>query len=228
MAGRMVALVTAFLLLVTAASEAGESGRPLKRRAPYQGRQAPYGFLNLGGGVFDPSNQPGNGFYGVMAVGTEVSSVLDLGVQFSWYHRSQDGGGFNSTYVDPGGNIVTVRTERPVDTDLLPFMGIMRLRFPLSSGLQPYFGAGVGYEWLLVEGVDQDGFAFSNDYGGLGAQALGGLNIMVSPTVGLYGEGVYNWTNVEAEFFDPVYGVGVEESIDYDGWAVHGGFKFRF
>ena len=94
--------------------------------------------------------------------------------------------------------------------------------------LQAWGGPGAGYEWLLVEGIDENGFAFSNDYGGFGAQALAGLNIMMSPTVGLYGEGVYNWTNVEADFFDPVYGVGVHESVDYDGWAAHAGLKFRF
>lgn len=226
MAGRMVAAL--LLLLVPIASEAGESGRPLKRRAPYEQRHAPYGFLNIGGGVFDPTSQPGDGFYGVMAVGTEATSVLDLGVQFSWYHRSQGAGDYSSSYVDPGGNIVQQRTVQSVDTDLLPFMGIVRLRFPLSQGFQPYFGGGAGYEWLLVEGIDQDGFGFSNDYGGFGAQALAGLNISMSPQVGLYGEGVYNWTTVEAEFYDPYYGVVVAESVDYDGWAVHGGLKFRF
>ena len=226
MTGKMVAAL--IMLLVPVASEAAESGRPLKRRAPYEERHAPYGFLNIGGGLFDPTNQPGDGFYGVMAVGTEATSVLDLGVQFSWYHRSQDEGGTTSTYIDPAGNVVEVTVERAVDTDLLPFMGIARLRFPLSEGLQPYFGGGVGYEWLLVEGIDQYGYAFSNDYGGFGAQALAGLNIMMSPQAGLYGEAVYNWSTVEAEFYDPFYGVTFQESINYDGWAVHGGLKLRF
>ena len=226
MAGRMVAAL--LLMLVPVVSEAGESGRPLKRQAPYDHPRGPYGFLNVGGGVFDPTSQPGDGFYGVMAVGTEATSMLDLGVQFSWYHRSEGDGDMVTSYVDPGGNVVQQSISRSVDTDLLPFMGIARVRLPISEGFQPYFGGGVGYEWLLVEGIDQYGYAFSNDYGGFGAQAMAGLNLMFSPGVGLYGEGVYNWSTVEAEFYDPYYGVVFEESVDYDGWAAHAGLKFRF
>ena len=204
--------------------------RPISRRAPYEHtRQAPYGFLNVGGGVFDPATQPGSGFYGVISGGTEVGRALDLGVQLSWYHRGTEGERFGSTYVGPGGNVIqqSIQTQS-VDTDLLPLMGIARLRFPIAQGFQPYIGGGAGFEWLFIEGVDASGYTFSNDYGGFGAQAMAGLNLSASPTVALYGEAVYNWTTVEAEFYDPFYGVVIHESLDYNGLAYHGGLRFRF
>ncbi len=209
--------------------------RPIRRRRPYYERdrgyqrQSPYGFLNVGGGIFDPSDQPGTGFYGVVAVGSEVADPLDLGVQLSWYHRGSRGEEVVFTYTDPAGNTVErVIETRSVDTDLLPIMGIARLRFPTSRYLQPYIGGGVGYEWLFVEGVDENGVPFSNDYGGFGAQLMGGLNISASPSTALYGEVAYNFSTVKADFFDPSLNTVVKESIDMDGLAFHGGLRFRF
>ncbi len=216
----------------TFGSAAGGSaaGRPLRRRAPgdYH-RQAPYGFLTLGGGVFDPATQPGDGFYGVITGGTEVGPMLDLGISLSWYHRGSQGEGYTTTGVGPGGTIVqqTIQTSS-VDSDLLPFMAIARVRLPITPYFQPYIGGGAGYEWLFIEGVDDQGYGFSYDYGGFGAQALAGLNIAASPSVSLYGEATYNFTTVEDEFYDPYWDVVVKESVEYNGIAYHGGLRFRF
>jgi hypothetical protein len=205
------------------------SERPIHRRGSYAyRRQAPYGFFNLGGGVFEPSSQPGSGFYGVVSAGSEVGDVMDLGVQVSWYHRGSHGEQYFASYVDPAGN--TVRQEiqtQSVDTDLLPLMGILRVKFPLGV-LQPYVGGGAGYEWLLVEGVDSQGFGFSNDYGGFGAQAMAGINLKASPTTALYAETVYNFSTVSADFYDPFLNSNVRESVVMDGLAIHGGLRLRF
>lgn len=211
-----------------------ESGHPIRRRAPrtyYEDRKdeyTPRGFMTLGGGVFDPQDQPGGGFYGVLGLGSEIAPPLDLGIQFSWYHRGSSGDQVIFRYTDQGGNTVeqVVETES-VDTDLLPLMGIARLRFPISPYFQPYVGGGVGYEWLFVEGIDEFG-PFSYDYGGFGAQVMGGLNLYASKSVGLYGEAVYNWASPDREFFVPELNRVVKEEIDMDGLALHGGLRFRF
>jgi hypothetical protein len=206
------------------------SKRPIRRRAPYgyHRSEQPYGFLNLGGGVFDPATQPGSGFYGVISAGSEVGQALDLGIQVSWYHRSSEGEQFFASYVDPAGNVVRQEIlTQSVDTDLLPLMGIVRLKFP-SPPFQPYVGGGAGYEWLFVEGVDNQGFAFSNDYGGFGAQAMAGVNLSASSMTALYAEAVYNFSTVHADFYDPVYNAVVRESLDFNGLAIHGGLRLRF
>jgi outer membrane protein W len=209
------------------------SSHPVRRRAPrtyYEDRRdeyTPRGFMNLGGGVFDPQDQPGNGFYGSLALGSEVAPPLDLGVQISWFHRDSDGEQVVYRFEDQAGNIVEqiVQTES-VDTDLIPLMGIARLRFPISPYFQPYVGGGVGYEWLSVEGIDEFG-PFSYDYDGFGAQAMAGLNLYASSSVGIYGEAVYNWSSPDREVF--VNGIGeVKEEVAMDGLALHGGLRFRF
>jgi opacity protein-like surface antigen len=205
-------------------------GHPLRRRAPSEyRRQSQFAFLNVGGGVFDPSHQPGDGFFGVISAGTEAGQALDLGVQMSWYHRGSHGERVASSYVDPAGNNINTTIEtQSVDTDLVPLMGIVRVKFPVTPQFQPYVGGGVGYEWLLVEGVDNQGISFSNNYGGFGAQAIAGVNLSASPSTALYAEAVYNFTTVDASFYSPFYGVVVHESLDFDGIALHGGLKFRF
>lgn len=183
--------------------------------------------MNLGGGVFDPQTQPGGGFYGNLALGSEIAPPLDLGIQLSWFHRDSDGQEVVFRFEDEAGNTVeqVIETES-VDTDLIPLMGIARLRFPISPYFQPYVGGGVGYEWLSVDGVDEFG-PFSYDYDGFGAQVMGGLNLYASRSVGLYGEATYNWSSPDRTVF--VGGVGeVKEEIDMDGLAFHGGLRFRF
>ena len=210
------------------------SSHPIRRRAPRtyyeedrRDEYTPRGFMTLGGGVFDPQNQPGGGFYGSLGLGSEIAPPLDLGIQVSWWHRDSDGEEVVFRYTDEAGNTVeqVIETES-VDTDLIPLMGIARLRFPISPYFQPYVGGGAGYEWLSVEGVDELG-PFSYDYDGFGAQVMGGLNIYASKSVGLYGEATYNWSSPDRTVF--VSGVGeVKEEIAMDGLAFHGGLRFRF
>src|SRR6266850_6653960 len=216
-------------------SFASISERPLRRRGSrgsydsgYR-RQSSYGFLNLGGGVFDPSNQPGTGFYGTVSGGTEVGDAMDLGLQLSWYHRGSRGERVFASYVDPAGNTVRQEIEtKSVDTDLVPLMGIARVKFPLTPQFQPYVGGGAGYEWLVVEGVDSQGNSFRNDYAGFGAQVMAGVNLAASSTTALYAETVYNFSTVHADFYDPFVNAVVRESLDFDGLALHGGIRMRF
>jgi len=215
-------------------SFAAMSERPLRRRgrgsydSGYR-RQSSYGFFNVGGGVYDPSNQPGTGFFGTVSGGTEVGDAMDLGAQLSWYHRGSRGERVFASYTDPAGNTVRQEIEtQSVNTDLVPLMGIVRVKFPLTPQFQPYVGGGAGYEWLLVEGVDSQGNAFSNDYAGFGAQLMAGVNLAASSTTALYAETTYNISTVHADFYDPFINANVRESLDFDGLALHGGIRIRF
>lgn len=211
---------------------ASSSERPIRRRAPDRYRSydyQPHYFASLGLGTFDPSDQPGSGFYFNGTIGTEVYEPIDLGLGLSWYHRSTGGSQVVSTYTDPAGNTGqrVVETSQ-VTTDLVPVMGFVRVRFPTGSTVQPYLGAGIGWEWLTVDGVDDQGFDFRDEYDGFGAQFFGGASFTVAPNVSLYGEGVWNASTVKDEFYDPFYGGTVRDEVDMDGAALHGGLKFRF
>lgn len=215
-------------------SYASKSDRPIRRRRPgnydyYRDSRRPAYFANLGLGTFDPSSQPGRGFLFNSAFGGEINDAMDLGISLQWYHRSTGGSQIISEFEDPAGNVgQRVVETSDVTTDLVPVMGFLRVRIPVTGSVQPYVGAGLGWEWLNVEGTDDEGFPFSDDYDGMGAQVFGGANINVAPNAALYGEAVYNASTVSAEFYDSFYGGTVRDEIDMDGFGIHGGLRFRF
>jgi hypothetical protein len=216
-------------------SYASSSQRPIRRRRPGSYYRDDYGshrpayFANLGVGSFDPSSQPGRGFYFNGAVGSEINDAMDLGLSVQWYHRSTGGSQVISEFQDPAGNTgQRVIETSDVTTDLVPVMGFLRVRIPVSGSVQPYVGAGLGWEWLTVDGIDDQGFAFSDDYDGVGAQFFGGANFAVAPNASLYGEAIWNASTVSTEFYDSFYGGTVRDEIDMDGLGLHAGLRFRF
>ena len=215
-----------------------ESSGPIRHRGPrdryrdrgdYGYRSQPEYYGMLGAGTFDPSNQPGNGLYVNGGIGSVLAEQLDLGIQISWYHRATGGDQFvREGDLPDGTHYRQVVQTRSIDTDLVPVMGTLRVRIPVSSQLQPYVGGAAGWEWLSVSGTDDQGFDFQNDYDGFGAQVFGGVNLNVGPTTGLYGEAVWNASTPKAKFFDPTIGQTVREEVDFDGLAFHGGLRFMF
>ena len=217
-------------------SSASSSDRPIRRRRPYYreryrdyDRHEPRYYAALGAGNFDPEEQPGNGLLLNAELGGEIAEPIDLGVRLAWYHRNVGGDEIVTNFEDEAGNVGQIVIETSdVETNLVPLMALLRVRFPLSPQVQPYVGGGVGWEWLSVEGTDVDGFAFQDDYDGFGAQAFAGLNLGVSPNVAVYGEGLWNMSTVSDEFFDTGLGGNVRSEIDMDGFGIHGGLRFRF
>jgi len=212
-----------------------ESNGPIRRR-PWGGRgryenyrsSEPMYWASLGAGTFDPSNQPGHGLYVTGGVGPVLADQIDLGLQISVYHRSTGGEQFVRNGTLPGGTqVTTVVNTQSIDTDLVPVMGVVRVRIPVSPQVQPYVGGGIGWEWLTVSGTDSLG-DFSNTYDALGAQLFGGLNLKVGDQAGLYGEAVWNSSTPKADFFDPQFGQVVREEANFDGLAFHGGLRFTF
>lgn len=214
-----------------------ENNGPIRHRRPYRDRNPNYDYgyrsqpqywAMLGAGTFDPSNQPGSGLYVNGGFGSVLAQQIDLGVQISLYHRSTGGEQFVSQGTLPGGTQVTeVRNTQSIDTDLVPIMGVLRVRIPASSQVEPYVGGAIGWEWLTVSGTDSLG-DFSNTYDGLGAQIFGGVNLKVGDQAGLYGEAVWNASTPKADFFDPAFGEVVREEANFDGIALHGGLRFTF
>lgn len=211
------------------------SAGPIRHRRPYRGRDYDYGYRSqpeywamLGAGAFDPTDQPGSGLYVNGGVGATMNKQIDLGVQVSWYHHSTNGEELVREYDLPDGSHVRqVLSTNDINTDLVPVMGTIRVRIPVSPNLEPYVGGGIGWEFLTVAGTDSQG-DFQNDYDGFGAQLIGGLNMKVGDSAGLYGEGVWNSSTPKAEFFDSSVGQVIREEVKYDGLAFHGGLRFMF
>ena len=198
-------------------------------RSDYGYRSQPAYFAMLGAGTFDPSNQPGNGLYVNGGIGSVLAEQLDLGVQVSWYHRATGGDQFvREGDLPDGTHYRQVVQTQSINTDLIPVMGTLRVRIPVTPQFQPYVGGAAGWEWLSVSGTDTNGIDFQNDYDGFGAQVFGGVNLNVAPTTGLYGEAVWNASTPKAQFFDSTLGQNVREEVDFDGLAFHGGLRLMF
>src|SRR5436190_21394668 len=126
------------------------SNGPIRHRRPrdryrdredYGYRSQPEYFAMLGAGTFDPSNQPGNGLYVNAGLGSVLAEQLDLGVQISWYHRATGGDQFvREGNLPDGTHYRQVMTTQSIKTDLVPVMGTLRVRIPVTSQVQPYVG----------------------------------------------------------------------------------------
>jgi len=214
------------------------SAGPIRHRRPYGTRERDYDYgyrsqpeywAMLGAGAFDPTDQPGSGLYVNGGFGATMNKQIDLGVQVSWYHHSTNGEEFvREGNLPDGTHVRTVITTQDINTDLIPVMGTLRVRIPVSPNFEPYVGGGIGWEFLTVSGTDSSGFDFQNDYDGFGAQLFGGANLNISPNTGLYGEAVWNSSTPKAEFFDPSVGQVVREEASFNGLAFHGGLRFMF
>jgi hypothetical protein len=213
-----------------------ESENPIRHRRPWRDRdREDYGYRRtpeywamIGGGTFDPSNQPGNGLFLNGGIGSILADQIDLGVQVSWYHHSTNGEEFIREYDLPDGTHVRqVVATNDINTNLVPVMGTLRVRIPASPTLEPYVGGAVGWEWLTVSGTDSLG-DFQNDYDGFGAQLFGGADLKVSPEASLYGEVLWNASTPKAEFFDPSIGQVIREDVNFDGIGFHGGLRMMF
>ena len=210
-----------------------ELNGPIRHRRPYRDRDYGYSepvyFATLGAGRFDPTDQPGSGLYVNGSVGSVLANQLDLGIQLSWYHRSTGGEEFvRQGDLPDGTHVTTVVRTRSIDTNLVPIMGTIRVRIPVTPQFEPYVGGGLGWEWLTIEGTDENGFDFRNDYDGFGAQVFTGANLNVAGRTSLYGEAVWNASTPKADFYDPAIGQTVREEADFDGVAFHGGLRFTF
>lgn len=223
--------------VLASATAASSSERPIYRRRPryrdrdrdrYYDDYVPRYYANIGAGNYDPDDQPDHGLWVNAELGSEVGEALDLGVRLNWYHRESGQSQVITNFEDEAGNIgQRVIETSDVETNLIPLMAVLRVRFPVTKEFQPYVGGGVGWEWLTVDGTDDAGFTFEDNYDGFGAQLFGGLNVGVSRNTALYGEALWNKSTVEAEFFDPTLG-NIKDEIDMDGLAIHGGLRFRF
>src|SRR3989442_13099675 len=108
-------------------------------------RREPQYFATLGAGTFDPANQPGRGLYVNGSVGSVLASDIDLGLQLSWYHRSTGGEEFvRGGDLPDGTHVTTVVQTQSIDTDLVPGMGTLPVRIPISPQIHPYVGGAAG------------------------------------------------------------------------------------
>ncbi len=213
------------VLHVTRGPRRGEAYRP----PPAPQERPIQGWVAFRGGGFDPEDLSGDQWSLGMKVTGVVGPSMRVGFATDWQQRDTDQGSFVTQGVDPAGNPVTRHvTTGETHTDLVPLLGVVEFVLP-AGPVQPYFGGGVGWQFLHVRAVDYTtGFWYENDYDGPAAQVYGGVEFAVAPRARLHGEAFYHGGEVDQEIWDPYLGYAYDEEIRTNGWGLRGGFNFAF
>lgn len=193
-----------------------------------QWHRGPNGWLTLRGGFFDAEDVPKNDWLAGFKLTGVISKGVEMGISTDYQRRSHSAGERIDEYRDPSGNLVktTVPTAE-VSSSLVPALGILELRIP-TPGLQPYVGAGAGYEWLFVAGDDfVNNTHFSDTFGGFGWQGFGGIDLAINEKARLNAEAFWNESNVSRHLMDPG-GFEVKQTINVRGGGIRGGLSFAF
>jgi hypothetical protein len=202
---------------------------PEYRHAPPRGPRPILGWWTIRGGGFEPEDMRG----GQWSIGgkftAQVGPAFRLGMSTDWQQRDSDQGSIVSSGTDPAGNPVTREVVLgETHTDLFPILAVGEFVLP-GNAIQPYFGGGIGWQFLNVRGADyQTGYWYDHHYDGPAAQVYGGLEFAVAPRARLHGEAYYHGGEVDQDFIDPQTGYLFEENIRTNGWGVRGGFNFAF
>jgi len=194
-----------------------------------QWHRGPDGWLTLRGGFYDTEGIPKNDWLAGFKLTGVVSKGVEMGISSDYQRRSHSAGERIDEYRDPSGNLVktTVPTAE-VSSSLVPVMGLLELRIP-TPGLQPYVGAGAGYEWLFVDGDDfVNNTHFSDTFGGFGWQGFGGIDLSINEKARLSAEAFWNQSNVSRHLVDPYSGLEVKQQINVRGGGIRGGLSFAF
>lgn len=150
-----------------------------------------------GGGMMLGAGASTGGYFG-FEIGQNVAQRFDFGFSVDWYHRhSRDLElVFESDHTfDPPIRGQVTRFES--SSDFVPLGLTMRLQIPLRNEVVvPFLSGTVAYEVLHVEFFDRDRIpnSWDNLLGasqtlmGFGWQMAGGLNLVLAPGFGLFGE----------------------------------------
>ena len=199
--------------------------------APPPPRSRPIqGWFEVRGGFYDSQDASKNDWtIGIKTTGRVAPNVL-IGFSADYQRRENSGREVTSSYIDPTGNVVTTSTTTAEnESNLWPIMGTLELHFAGGSGIDPYVGGGIGWEFLNVQAYDaRTGLYYSADYDGFGYQAFGGVRLPIGPRAKFSAEAYWNGAEVDRHFFDPYTGLNYEESIDVDGVGGRAGLSFAF
>jgi len=199
------------------------------RREPQYGNRGIAGWFDIRGGFFDTQDVSKNDWtLGVKAMG-KVTPQLSLGMSTDLHRRSEAERIVTSQYTDPTGHVVTTSsTAFDASSNLVPLMGVLELHVP-AVGIDPYFGAAGGWEFLNVQVRDfTTGEESEANYDGPGYQLFGGVGVPIGQRARFVGEAYWNGSTVKRDVIDPSTGFLVQERIGVDGGGVRAGLGFAF
>jgi hypothetical protein len=204
--------------------------RERTRRSSYDRRDRSIdGWFEVRGGFYDAEDVSANDWTLGFKVSGRVVPSVSAGIAADLHRRSDAQRTITSQYVDATGHTVTTTsTSLQAESNLVPLMGSLEFHLP-SPGIDPYFGAAGGWEFLNVRVRDfSTGIDYEADYNGPGYQLFAGVGLPVGPRAKLNAEAYWNGSTVKRNVYDPSTGFLVEERVKVDGGGGRAGLSFAF
>jgi hypothetical protein len=186
------------------------------------------GATQLHGGFFTPDAGADAVLFGFRA-GPRVGRMATLGIASDWEWNNETVSEVIGTGTTVGGQPVLVSREiAESNSHHVPLQGYLQLDAGPGLAITPYVGAGAGYQWLFLDGVDYTtGEAFSATFGNWGWQGWAGMSLRLGHAVHLNGEAFYNGAQLHRDTRD-VSGTVIRETIDMSGVGGRFGLNFSF
>lgn len=220
--------VTLALTHLPAPEFAGVRYRP--RSHGYRRGPEAAGVSQLHVGFFDPNgDQDARLDIGVRG-GPMIDENLQLGLGVDWIHKTENISSVTTSTTGPGGVPIEVKQDiARASVNMFPIMAFVQLSAPDNLALIPYFGAGGGYQVLVLSGDDfVTGQSFDGTFSGWGWQVWGGLGLPLGGRTRLTGELFVNGAELGRDATDQVTGQTVHETVNADGAGARFGVSWGF
>ena len=210
---------------------AGVHYRPRSRSGYFRQRQPESsGVSQIHMGFFDPDGDQSSRFDIGVRGGPMLDQNVQLGLGVDWVHKGENVSSVSSTTIGPGGVPIEVKQDiARASVNMFPIMGFIQLSGPDDMGIIPYFGAGGGYQVLLLSGDDfTTGQSFEGTFSGWGWQLWGGAGVPLGGRTRLNGEVFVNGAELGRDATDPNTGQTVHETVNGDGMGMRFGLAWGF
>lgn len=177
--------------------------------------------MQLDGGVYAPLEASGANPTAGMRYGKHFGTHLQGGMLTGWSFKRAK---LEGAQQDPESQVELAR----VDANLVPLMGYMQVDLADRSWLVPFFGFGVGWEWLMLHSFDhQTGAQAKARYANIAWETYAGVGLQLNTIWRLNSELYYNGGSLERKFPDSS-GADRREAVHVNGVGLRVGLDMKF
>jgi hypothetical protein len=218
----VLSMLAIAVLLITGARTAAAQTGYAQVWTPENARES--ASLRLHGGVFSPIEVNAPSPTIGLRLSKFVGSHLQAGVLTGWTFERKDRTQNTSTLPGTAPQLLLAR----LDGHLVPAMGFLQVNITQKSWLHPYFGVGVGYEWLTIEGTNYETqetgtMTFDN----IAWEGWAGMGFRLGKDLRIDGELFYHGASLERDVTDDT-GETWKEIVNLNGVGARFGIDIIF
>ena len=201
-----------------------------RNRGGYARQPESSGVSQVHVGFFDPDGEQDARFDIGIRGGPMLDKNLQLGLGVDWIHKAENISSVTTAAIGPGGVPIEVKQDiARASVNMFPIIGFVQVSAPDDMGVIPYFGAGAGYQVLVLSGDDfTTGQSFEGTFSGWGWQVWGGVGVPLGGRTRLTGEAFVNGADLGRDVLDDFTNLQVHETVSGDGMGLRFGVAWGF